>query len=79
LSDAGPVGPPRGRRTLRVGYYNRFDIFRLVVDQRPNRPITLIREESEAKRALHNESQPVTDALFASSEFNRLMEQEPEG
>ena len=45
-------------------------------------PVFLDREargESEAKRALHNESQPVTDALFASSEFNRLMEQEPEG
>ena len=31
-----------------VGYYNRFDIFRLAVDQRPNRPIILIRDESEA-------------------------------
>src|SRR6516162_3674060 len=50
-----------------VGYYNRFDIFRLVVDQRPNRPVTLIREESEAKRTVQNESQSVSEALFASS------------
>jgi hypothetical protein len=28
-----------------VGSYNRFDVFRLTVDQRPNRPITVIREE----------------------------------
>jgi predicted amidohydrolase len=51
-----------------VGYYNRFDIFRLAVDQRPNRPVTLIREESEAKRALHNESHSVSEALLASSD-----------
>ena len=51
-----------------VGYYNRFDIFRLVVDQRANRPVTLIREESEVKRTLHNESQSVSEALFASSD-----------
>jgi nitrilase/aliphatic nitrilase len=29
-----------------VGYYNRFDIFQLTVDQRPNRPVTLIRDEA---------------------------------
>jgi len=56
------------RRLLTVGYYNRFDIFRLVVDQRANRPVTLIREESEVKRTLHNESQSVSEALFASSD-----------
>jgi hypothetical protein len=28
-----------------VGSYNRFDVFRLTVDQRPNRPITVIRDE----------------------------------
>jgi predicted amidohydrolase len=27
-----------------VGYYNRFDVFRLAVDQRANHPITLIRD-----------------------------------
>jgi len=32
-----------------VGSYNRFDVFRLTVDQRPNRPITVIREEAGAK------------------------------
>ena len=36
-----------------VGYYNRFDIFRLTVDQRPNRPIALIRDESEGKTPVH--------------------------
>jgi nitrilase len=36
-----------------VGYYNRFDIFRLTVDQRPNRPIALIRDESEGKAPVH--------------------------
>ena len=51
-----------------VGYYNRFDIFRLVVDQRANRPVTLIREESEANRILHNQSHSVSEALFASSD-----------
>jgi hypothetical protein len=28
-----------------VGSYNRFDVFRLSVDQRSNQPITLIRDE----------------------------------
>jgi nitrilase len=51
-----------------VGYYNRFDIFRLAVDQRPNRPVTLIREESEPNRVPRNESQSVSEALFASSD-----------
>src|SRR6516164_5770515 len=37
-----------------VGYYNRFDVFRLAVDQRANQPITLMREESEGQTALSN-------------------------
>ncbi len=32
-----------------VGSYNRFDVFRLTVDQRPNRPITVIRDEEGSK------------------------------
>src|SRR6516164_8866744 len=51
-----------------VGYYNRFDIFGLVVYQRPSRPVTLMREESEANRILHNQSHSVSEALFASSD-----------
>ena len=51
-----------------AGYYNRFDVFRLAVDQRPNRPVTLIQEESEANRVLRNESQSMSEALFASSD-----------
>jgi nitrilase len=31
-----------------VGAYNRFDIFRLTMDQRPNRPITLIRDGEDS-------------------------------
>jgi predicted amidohydrolase len=46
-----------------VGYYNRFDIFRLVVDQRPNRPITLIRDDSETKAARGSAYPPSGDAL----------------
>jgi hypothetical protein len=33
-----------------VGSYNRFDVFRLTVDQRPNRPIAVIREEDRSRR-----------------------------
>jgi predicted amidohydrolase len=40
-----------------VGYYNRFDIFRLAVDQRPNRPVALIRDESEVEMALGSDPQ----------------------
>lgn len=36
-----------------VGYYNRFDIFRLTVDQRPHQPITLIRDDKEAGQDAH--------------------------
>jgi nitrilase len=32
-----------------VGSYNRFDVFRLTVDQRPNRPITVIRDEDGSR------------------------------
>ncbi len=32
-----------------VGSYNRFDVFRLTVDQRPNRPITVIRDEEGSR------------------------------
>jgi nitrilase len=32
-----------------VGYYNRFDIFRLVVDQRPQEPINVISSAREAE------------------------------
>jgi hypothetical protein len=34
-----------------VGYYNRFDILRLTVDQRPNQPIALIRDETDVTQA----------------------------
>jgi nitrilase len=34
-----------------VGYYNRFDIFRLVVDQRPQEPINVISSAREAEEA----------------------------
>jgi predicted amidohydrolase len=40
-----------------VGSYNRFDIFRLAVDQRPNLPVTLIRDHSDAKSMVPNETQ----------------------
>ena len=50
-----------------VGYYNRFDIFRLAVDQRANRPATLIRDESEGQTALSNEGRPVREPPLASS------------
>lgn len=53
-----------------VGYYNRFDIFRLAVDQRPNRPVTLIRDESEATAARHEESRSTGEAPFATSPSN---------
>ena len=43
-----------------VGYYNRFDIFRLTVDQRPNRPVTLIRDEaSQGETAQIDKRRPV--------------------
>jgi nitrilase len=32
-----------------VGSYNRFDVFRLTVDQRANRPITVIRDEEDSR------------------------------
>jgi predicted amidohydrolase len=50
-----------------VGYYNRFDIFRLVVDQRANRPLTLIRDETESQTALNNEGRPVRQPPPAGS------------
>lgn len=31
-----------------VGYYNRFDIFRLTVDQRPNQPVFLVKDEGDS-------------------------------
>ncbi len=34
-----------------VGSYNRFDVFRLTVDQRPNRPISVIRDEADGHRS----------------------------
>jgi len=37
-----------------IGSYNRFDIFRLAVDQRPNLPIMLIRDEPQGQQRLHN-------------------------
>jgi nitrilase/aliphatic nitrilase len=46
-----------------VGYYNRFDIFRLTVDQRPNRPITLIRDEGDTGEGTQEDaSRPAGDA-----------------
>jgi nitrilase len=32
-----------------VGSYNRFDVFRLTVDQRPNRPVSVIRDEGASR------------------------------
>jgi nitrilase len=39
-----------------VGYYNRFDIFRLVVDQRPQRPISVISAAREAEDTANDRS-----------------------
>lgn len=50
-----------------VGYYNRFDIFRLTVDQRPNRPITLIRDETDAKEAFREDAGPLAEESLAAS------------
>jgi hypothetical protein len=51
-----------------VGSYNRFDIFRLTVDQRPNRPVTLIRDEvSEGETAQTDERRPARETLAATS------------
>jgi nitrilase len=51
-----------------VGYYNRFDIFRLTVDQRPNRPITLIRDEAgTGETAQANTRPPLEETLLAVS------------
>ena len=33
-----------------VGYYNRFDIFRLVLDQRPQPPMTVLGDATEEAR-----------------------------
>jgi nitrilase/aliphatic nitrilase len=49
-----------------VGYYNRFDIFRLTVDQRPNRPITLIRDETDAREAFREDARPLADESLAA-------------
>lgn len=46
-----------------VGYYNRFDIFRLTVDQRPNRPLTLIRDDSDAEATCCGKAGPLCEAL----------------
>jgi predicted amidohydrolase len=39
-----------------VGYYNRFDIFRLVVDQRPQSPISVVRSAHEAEETADDRS-----------------------
>jgi len=41
-----------------VGSYNRFDIFRLAVDQRPNKPITLIRDEGGSREGAPADAWP---------------------
>jgi nitrilase len=41
-----------------VGSYNRFDVFRLTVDQRSNRPITVIRDEDGSRAGTAAEGEP---------------------
>jgi nitrilase len=43
-----------------VGSYNRFDVFRLTVDQRANRPITVIRDEDSSGARTPADSGPPT-------------------
>ena len=55
-----------------VGNYNRFDIFRLTVDQRPNRPVTLIRDEGSQEETAQTDGAGAgnpsrTQALGSSS------------
>jgi nitrilase len=42
-----------------VGYYNRFDLFRLTVDQRAHCPITVIRDEAGEAAARGGDPAPV--------------------
>jgi len=44
-----------------VGAYNRFDVFRLTVDQRPNRPITVIRDDAGSSPGAATDPSPSMD------------------
>jgi nitrilase len=50
-----------------VGYYNRFDIFRLTVDQRPNRPINLIGEDAGTRETAQVEARTIDEKPLAIS------------
>ncbi|HTT06827.1 MAG TPA: carbon-nitrogen hydrolase family protein [Steroidobacteraceae bacterium] len=51
-----------------VGSYNRFDIFRLTVDQRPHQPISLIRDAKEATQEAHaNQQVSIEEAILRAS------------
>lgn len=41
-----------------VGYYNRFDIFRLTVDQRSNQPVSLLRDAEDPFVPMPSDDQP---------------------
>ena len=41
-----------------VGYYNRFDIFRLILDQRPQAPISVISSATDAAEAARERDRP---------------------
>jgi nitrilase/aliphatic nitrilase len=46
-----------------VGSYNRFDIFRLTVDQRPHRPIAVIRDEGETRQGAAADDGPANGEI----------------
>jgi nitrilase len=50
-----------------VGSYNRFDVFRLTVDQRPNRPITMIRDEGGSRAGTAADTGPLIGETPLSS------------
>lgn len=52
-----------------IGHYNRFDIFRLTVDQRPQRPITVISGGLEAEEAIDNRL-PIEEAVTGTQPDN---------
>jgi nitrilase len=54
-----------------VGSYNRFDIFRLTVDQRPNQPITLIRDDVSMSETARRDAPPPVEETLTEEETRR--------